>query len=396
MSITQKDASNKEQTTLPTGVLSHVSAPRSYLDAFEIYFSGFPEDKITGYAQMNSESIGGRIDLKSDVNVYKTLRAKPYDGQITVSKDLPLGERINLFNQRSNYFTGLNKIKTTISKDLNYGKFHYDNTITVLSNETTYSSGDLLTFVNPFTTSDSNYLYSASTLTGITTGISGSTYNGSGATTINVTYALTQLSDNTIVYNLPYGSTEVNYKFPQDREYYQVVTALTVSQAASMWNTSTVQSFPNLLTQTTTINYSNNGTYKVKASDYFADFGSQTILILQRGVDPYSPKYMNEYCVGNIFGSDENDSKFIFTAMTRVNIPIQKLPNSSISVQSFSSQDNIFYKSYFFKPGIIGNTNNGFQYSAYTSSTVGYYGSLDSLTLPTIKGVPTVKVIDAD
>jgi hypothetical protein len=395
-------------TTIPSGSLSYVSSPESYNENFQMYFSGENESDISIYSDIYSQSIGGRLDSKTNINIYKTLKSKEVrkesDNKLTFtySTDLPLGERINLFNQRSNYFAGLNKIKITLAKDLNNGKYHYDNTITVLSNQT-YSSGDLLTFVNPATTSDINYLYSASTLSGITTGISGSTYNGSNATTINVTYALTQLTDNTIVYNLPYGSTEVNYKFPQDREYFQVVTAMTVSQAASMWNTSLKQSFPDLIKSTSKITraqdnfgyYDEYKTLEFNASDYFTDFNNQIILVLQRGVDPYSPKYMNEYSVGTIFGSDDNDSKFIFTAMTRVNIPIQKLPNSSISVQSFSSQDDMFYQSYFFKPGIDGDINNGFQYSAYTSSTIGYYGSLDAINRNNVGRVSSINGVNS-
>jgi hypothetical protein len=57
--------------------------------------------------------------------------------------------------------------------------------------------------------------------------------------------------------------------------------------------------------------------------------GSQYILILQRGVDPYSPLYNNEYRLGTLFGVAEDDEKFTFTAATRLNIPIQKIMSPS-------------------------------------------------------------------
>jgi hypothetical protein len=162
---------------------------------------------------------------------------------------------VNIFNQRKNYFIGKNKIKVTFAKDSNNGKYHYDNTLTVLSIEQ-FNAGDLLTFVNISGTTDTNYLYSADTINGIETGISGTSYNGSSATTINVSYATSQYTNSpTLVYNLPYGSTENNYKFPADVEYFQVITALTVSQATKIWTSSHSQSFPHLLETKTEVEF---------------------------------------------------------------------------------------------------------------------------------------------
>ena len=216
------------------------------------------------------------------------------------SKSLPLGERVNIFNQRKNFFTGKNKIKVTFAKDSNYGKSHYDNTLTVLSTEQ-FNSGDLLTFVNVNSTTDKNFLYTADTVNGLETGISGTSYNGAGATTINVSYATSQYINSTpISYTLPYGSIEINYKFPADIEYFQVVTALTVSQAVAIWNANDLQSFPNLFEENTYVDrwikevignrYLPDTSGDYKAIDYYSDFQNQYVLVLQRGVDPYSPK----------------------------------------------------------------------------------------------------------
>ena len=377
--------------TVPTGTLSYLSSPLYYNTELNKYFSNKPTDDITTYSDVYSQSLSGNDTLINNVNVYKLPKSNlvtiPTTNQsvFTLSTDLPLGERINLFNQRSNFFAGLNKIKVTFAKDANINKFHYDNTITVLSN-TSYSSGDLLTFVNPQTTTDKNWLYTANTANGIIKGISGSTYNGPDVTSINVTYATSQYTDQTLTYALPYGSTQDNYKFPQDREYFQVVTALTVSQAAILWNSTTNQSFSNLLESPTSVKYyEKSGTVytmtdqiSLKPSDYYSDFQNQTILVLQRGVDPYSPKYINEYSIGVLFGTNENDTNFIFTAETRVNIPIQRILNNSLSVQSFNNQTELFYQSYFFHPGIDGNTNAGYSYTGYTSSGVGFYGLVDA------------------
>ena len=304
------------------------------------------------------------------------------------SKSLPLGERVNVFNQRKNFFSGKNKIKVTFAKESNYGKSHYDNTLTVLST-TQYNAGDLLTFININSTTDKNFLYSADTVNGLETGISGTSYNGPGSTTINVSYATSQYTNSTpISYTLPYGSIEINYKFPADIEYFQVVTALTVSQAVAIWNDNDLQSFPNLFKENTYVDRwvkevvgdrylpVESGDYK--AIDYYQEFSNQYVLVLQRGVDPYSPKYINEYSLGNIFGTNESDINWTFTAETRVNIPIQRLTNTSITIQPYNNQSDIFYQSYFFSPGIPGSTVSGGEFTGYTTTNTAYYGLLSS------------------
>ena len=45
----------------------------------------------------------------------------------------------------------------------------------------------------------------------------------------------------------------------------------------------------------------------IKTNEYFEGFQEQYITILQRGVDPYSPKYVNQFGLGKIVGYiDEN------------------------------------------------------------------------------------------
>jgi hypothetical protein len=120
-----------------------------------------------------------------------------------------------------------------------------------------------------------------------------------------------------------------------------------------------------------------NTIYSLPTSN-FLDYETQKILILQRGVDPYSPLMMNKYGIGRILGYPSEDS-VTFTAMTRMNIPIQALPSSNgISVQNHGSQNNICYSSYFYTPGIVGQTSPGLNYSAYTTPNFGFYGALDS------------------
>ena len=396
-----KTSRNAGQNETGSGILSYVSSPDSYYDIMaSTYFSGDTENG-DDLSIMNSEAISGMglQQYVADTTRYKIPLSQELISRTVLSYDLPIGERINIFNTRNSYFSGENKIKVTIAKDNNLGKYHYDNTITVLCQEQ-FNAGDLLTFVNLSATTDTNYLYTGFTSgnTGaIVTGISGQTYNGSGATYVDVSYATTQTTNivTPVKYILPYGSEETNYKFPADVEYYQVVTAITVSDAAKIWNTGTTQSFGNILysnSQTLRYVYVNGTFFRSSRWDletgdnfspyaYFEGGDSQYVLILQRGVDPYSPKYANEYSLGNLFGTTENDPNWTFTANTRINIPIQKVNHGSPTIQNYN-QDEMYYQSYFFEPGTTTTPTAGQSFTGFTTTNTAYYGLLDSTTTP--------------
>jgi hypothetical protein len=120
-------------------------------------------------------------------------------------------------------------------------------------------------------------------------------------------------------------------------------------------------------------------TENISPYEYFTDGGSQYILVLQRGVDPYSPKYANEYSLGNLFGTNENDPNWTFTANTRINIPIQKVNQSSPTIQNYN-QDEMYFQSYFFKPGTTTTPTAGQSFTGFTTTNTAYYGLLDSTT----------------
>ena len=395
------DNTENPNETNASGFLSYLSYPPYFLGSWENFvttnFPNFNSESIDNYTLILSQATAGFERNRNDDTKYKlpiSFDSKSVDGQTlaTFSYDLPLGERVNIFNQRQSFFKDINKIKVTFAKDNNIGKFHYDNTITVLTNTNqTYNSGDLLTFVSLSKTQDKNYLYSATTASG------GEVFSISGLSaypsSIVVTYADTQNTGSQKTYNLPPISTLSNYSgitrniYPADIEYYQVLTAITISQAKTIWNTATPQSFPNILNSPSTINTAVQlgvgwttlpNPLIINPIEYYDNYEDQVILILQRGVDPYSPKFNNEYDVSLIFGQPTNTPGFVFTASTRINIPIQPIPSSSsISVQSYSSQNDIFYRSEFFTPGIPSATLPGLKFTTYTTSATTYYGLQD-------------------
>jgi hypothetical protein len=368
------------------GTLLYVSNPVTYYDGFQSLFAqdGTPSEDIQLKSLIYSQAIGGVNDSVADLDRFKTTKSnvvrflsEESDERkyFAYSTSLPLGERINMFNTRKSYFSNLNKIKVTFDKDSNLGKYHFDNTLTLLSNDF-YESGQLLTAVNPATTTDVNFRYTADTSNGIVNGITGTSYP---INVINVSYATTETSEQTITYSLSKLSTLDRQYYPMDREYYQVLTAITISEAIKIWNTSELETFPNVLDAPSRVflrkkrvgifGYSEEEDDLISPLSVLDDIDNKYILILQRGVDPYSPKFVNEYKLGRLFGKSIDDPNFTLNISTRLNIPIRRLQNSNKSVQSFN-QNEMFYPSYFFTPGA--------DFSAFTTSTIGYYGRIDS------------------
>jgi len=364
---------------------------------------GFTDDNVALVQSSFTYAIGTDSTTNKDNQIYKVMKSNESlllngNSFYSYSNYIPFGERINNFNLRQKYFSGLNRI--SVSFDMNSTK-HYDNTL-VLIYDTPLDSGSLLTFVNPLITRDVNATYTGNTGAYVR-GISGTPLN-SGVSTYNVEYCdpNNQLNNLSVSYVLSTGSTLSNYLYPSDIEYFQVLTGLTVAQASTMWDTTTSGLLPNVMNSGTVVIYTektsggtvttyNSPEYKI--SDLFESFSEKYILILQRGVDPYSPTYTNKYGLGKLFGL-ANEDDLIITANTKLNIPIQKLPNSSISVQSFSSQDNIFYPSHFFKGGIDGSSVPGESWSAFTTGVVGFYGSYDALNKPLFSNVANVNGVD--
>jgi hypothetical protein len=424
-----------------------------------------------------SDAIGTRNSPINSQDTFRSTKSKifgiddEYKDLMAYTTQLPLGERINVFNTRKKYFDGggINQISVTFDSQSNGTKYHTDNTLTVVYAQK-YDTGQLLTFINPQSSQDVNYLWTGQTKFGVVKGIQGTALIPKGGNiTVNyasplasngqytngapITYKLSSgsvgdgesqcvatlgitISANTdtgtITYNTCLGETKTinyptlgvytivdtdcidtstlggtaNYTFtagttcqrsiyPSDIEYYQVVTALTVTEYFKLINTSySDESLPAILNGQTTIyaNYKETGLfgddktnqYDMSFKDYFNDFENQYVTILQRGVDPYSPLYVNKFGVGKLFGfTDNNVAGLTFTASTRINTPIQPIPKNGISVQNFGlGQISIFTPSHFFRPGVTGSNVNGLKFSSFTTNQVRYYGKFDKDTNP--------------
>jgi hypothetical protein len=452
-------------TPVESGVLTQVSNSLLYFDKLSQQYNTELSTTISEAMSTNSQQPNNPMLFKTAKS--STVNFFEYSIQ---KQTLPIGERINVFNTRNKYFEGTNRIKVTFASDINL-TYHYDNTLTVLSTQSfpagtllsfvspekstdknylwsgTTPSGTILNGINGIiqtneftvnveyadpsnTNNNLTTIYTIPAQTNITC-VDSVTVDVTSLGTIiysdcsgnDNTYDALSLgtqtitNDNCVVlgtfggtatFNLiSSGNTCQRYDYPSDIEYYQVLTAITITTTTV--NGVTVPIVPNsassggffegVLRQSSIIEnyqkrivgYPSNAatlesTVTLNPTDYMEGFTDQVILILQRGVDPYSPLLTNKYSIGTLFGTDENDINWTFTASTRVNIPVQKIPdNSPTSVPQHYAQDNIYFQSHFYSPGFAGSTTPGLQYSSYTTSNVGYYGALDGIsTLRTV------------
>jgi hypothetical protein len=454
------------------GFISQISNPTLYFDKLiereeKITTVPVDDENYDVYNQVNAivkaPALSGRADKSKNPTIFKdpqsgeqvSADSRKYFG---TTSDLPIGERVNIFNLRNKFFQGVNKIKVSFASDLNTNS-HYDNTLTVLSTVDA-QPGDLVTFVSPALTKDKNFLWTGQTEAGgaVLKGINGKRRNKPFEA--DVRYATSQTTDTLVKYSLPSGQTDCvvsvtlnvisggtltyedcvgsattiplvagvpvtisnvegintttfitdaeftvssygdscqRYIYPADIEYFQVLTAITITK--TIVNGTEQYSIPNLgtgygiwplLTSNTQVTklinglhggWRLNGTETFAPYQYFGGFEEQKIVILQRGVDPYSSKYTNKYGIGKILGHP-NEDDVVITASTRLNIPIQKLPNgSTTTVQQHNNQDNIFFSSYVYTPTMPGFPQSNYpgnNFSAYTTPNVGFYGALDS------------------
>lgn len=386
---------NPPPTVPPPGVLTQFGQPGFYFDLVRDYFftnQGVTnENDLDAYAEIVSDVLASNSSLGSLKNVPKSREIYFNNEGISrfaYSTNLPLGERINVFNSRKSYFDGLNKIKVTFAENINPTTFHYDNCLVVVS-DIQLTDGQMLSFINPNGTADVNFLGQGSGFIYDQDGnpiaefpLSGSKTSGTTVFTgqISVNYADTQLTQQTVQYSLEYGPNYTEVSWPSDIEYYQVIYSNTVSSVMEFWNGSIPQSFADLFLSTTNVviakseTGNNINSYKfeknisLQAYKYFQNIENKYITILQRGIDPYSPKYQNKYDISNIFGLPENE--LVVSVQSRLNIPIQPLPNTNLSVQE-TTQDGMMYPSYFFQP------------DAFDPET--YTGYLGFYTIPPIR-----------
>jgi len=372
-------------------------------------------------------------------DVYSIGAPKPYKIQYSDDDDtlirythtlsLPIADRINLFNTKAKYFNetgqnpggGVNRIKVRFNPIIESSKFHYDNTIVLLCDKTNLSklsSGQMISFQNPSFSKDINLsgsdlnVFGNNAITGdvktniitnldstnqitdyIIPSISTEYANPNGNGNLNVTYTnVTQTVDTNNVINFN--------KFPTDIEYYQVITGMTYDNfndiSVTLLNNSLNQRY---ITNDCRLYYTTNdrfqgnfrgyiyrpdevgGTIDVPTIENVRNYNELCVVILNRGVDPYSIPTTIEYGLGRLFGFN-NEESITIRGNYRLNIPIQgSFKNTSHKSTNYNSTKNVetdsytnnklYHDSFIYQPDIN-------KYSGFTSNLLSFYSSLDN------------------
>lgn len=314
------------------------------------------------------------------------------------NKDVTYSQSLNLANLRARYFdtTAPNRIKTTINGT---NPPIYDNVIIMLVDQGTmngYPEGTLLTFTSPDSIVDNN-------LTGLTianqfgsNAVTGSSFTALTQTTI--TYVDTNGNPQPVNVFISGDTAEKEYKFKTGLEYFQVVTGMTTYQADLLaggtkisttpnpslhgWNNNLIRKY--FLNKLQTITYEDNsgsgdnGQIRTELINPLTVNGdgwkNLELIFLVRGVDPYSDQQTIEYDLSLLFGNTVKVS-----GQYNLNVPIQQNSNVGTYITNFKSPEShitpystskLYHQPFNFQV-------NGTQFSSVTSSSIGYYSSLD-------------------
>jgi len=379
---------------------------------------------------VTSQALVGMVGIKQKERIPGYFRVGAFGA---FGLQLPLSERFNKFNFKSTYYTNTyttpsNQMKVTIEPNLN-SDFYLDHSLTIVTNDGCgYSPGDLITFVGFNNSKDPNPFSGETNFAG-TLSITGTSLTPN---IINVTYANDKNYNNNITkqFNLPTGPTSpysaitrtqivgtglsaTTYSYPADVEYFQVVDVLTVGEIRQQFCGSGIPySISEILQSQMTVGYYRKGNNKPLDSNdkigqinfsygtvpdgsggvqpapnniqtqptLFDGFDDYQVVILQRGVDPYSPVFDIQYDVSSIYGATSGSR--IVRGGYRINQPILNLNgNGPLTIKHNSLSTNIstdrgislFNTSNFFQPGS--------QFTGFTTNAHRYYSSLDSTNL---------------
>jgi hypothetical protein len=351
------------------------------------------------------EVIAGRDDVDTK-NYARTPYYNNTNNESYWSKnEIPLPERINLYNTKGHYFDnvdggGSNRIKIFPNYEKNKDRatpFYEDQPLVFLVDADqigTFTTGSMISFVNLNQTYDINILSASTVQNGLNNfSVTGTTIP-SGTTEIEITYASPNgggmikksFAINQTLYN-GFGS----YTFPSDIEYHQVVTATTVGDIENIVtnktknNTIYSKSFYRRIIDgkmnidfynvTDKDNNSKSGIEPdVKQLKSIQNYKNLGVVMLMKGVDPYTTRQKTKIDISKPFGL--SDGELVVESDYKLNIPI----NNNLSLLRHDKIINnngvsLFSPSYVF----TASTGTGlFKYSAYTTHNHSLFSNFDS------------------
>ena len=336
-----------------------------------------------------------------------------YANPLTIS----FPQKLNEFNTRDKYFNGVNQITTTVNPTLGSDSFK-DNVIVLLVKAGTTQQigvGNIFSFNNPNNSNGKINLTGATKNQFGLNSTTGTTLSDPNPIPVQIQYANPSNHLNNLPANIKIiqtGNTENHMQYLPDIEYFQVITGMTVgdyeilSQSVST-NTNLFHSeylkhkiayeiinpcdlsvFTPSQTITSTDIDGNTITLNAnyfKAIEQIDKYKTQyEILIINRGVDPYTQKQTIKYDLSKIFG---------YTTPTRIvqgsyylNIPIKA--STSQAPKSHNTIDNSFSTGVYFPSYTFTPTSTS--YLSFISKNPYYYLSTDDTTFDGLNYLPAV------
>jgi hypothetical protein len=306
-------------------------------------FAGYAFDGTYG-----SSTIGAPY-LQSEVAI-EPPGSQTFSNYDWFTNGLPIADRINLFNVKAKYFNqgtgnnnpagGVNIISVNFQPT--QPDTHFDNTLVIYCDKSSgqkLKAGQMISFQNPSYTKDPNLSGGIKNIFN-NKAITGTTFTG--ATTVQVNYANPNGTGGNIpspIYNIVLSATSTTslHRFPIDIEYFQVITAMTYNQfsgqcVTQLQNSLNQKYFFNSTRFFKSFNRDVNGyTYftgalfgdeTLRSIQFVRDAAQNYVVILNRGVDPYTSKIDIEYGLGKLFGYNLEDGVKV-RGFYRMNIPIQ-------------------------------------------------------------------------
>ena len=363
---------------------------RALIDIKRI-FSGY--DIVTSSGTLGADVIFNNEGYLRKAPQPFILAAEDSTGSDDRSYALPTKEsypqKLNEFNTRDKYFSGVNRIKTTVNPSSG-NTFYEDQVVVVLANPGTK---DILGVGNLFSFQDGNLSNCQVNLTGSTLNIFGNNaITGTtivGDTSVNISYANTQTTNTPqfpILITQQSEETTSFLQYPTDIEYFQMITGYTVSDFNSLANFSTSGYFPQTyLNHEIEFEFCCNGGYSLfplgPAINSLTNNVNYEVLIFVRGIDPNTSKQTIRYDVSKILGNTTYGSNIV-EGSYYMNIPIQGVGFAPKSHNTPNNNDpQLYFNSYTFN---IGN-----DYTGFTSDLPYYYLSTDDVISDTYKPYTT-------
>ena len=380
-------------------LLADVNTPTTYVRNPDISptLSEYDQFQEQVYNEIFGELAAGN-DNRDGKESGRTPKYSNHDNSRTgwLDTQIPIPERINMFNGKGKYFTqtpggGFNRIKiypnysaNTISSGVY--QFYEDQPYVILTDQGSNISlvtGQMISFMSNDTSKDKNYKSSIK-VTGTTPTTKSINTNIIYADPNNPSQNIDTKSFNLV--NDYTGTTE--YIFSVDIEYSQVVTAVTIGDLEKIVGTNSISDYGfyrrvlkgEIYVKLRYNDLDGNTQYreltnKIVPIETIPDYKNLLVVVLMKGVDPYSTRQRTKVDISLPIGLPEGS--VIVEGDYKVNQPILKglsLPNYNQILSN--SLSNPYYPSKFFTPST--NADRGF--TAFTSNTITLYSSYGPTT----------------